>query len=54
VSTALIRFNKHMMQEDRFPFSLALSTIHMIFATILCIALRHQAIHVPFHGKGLG
>jgi len=36
VSTALIRFNKHLMQENYFPFSLALSAIHMIFATILC------------------
>merc|ERR1740123_1526143 len=35
-STALIRFNKHMMHKDIFPFSLALSAIHMIFSTVLC------------------
>jgi len=36
VSTALIRFNKHMMQKDIFPFSLALSAIHMLVSTALC------------------
>jgi len=35
-STALIRFNKHMMHKDVFPFSLALSAIHMIMSTLLC------------------
>jgi len=36
MSTALIRFNKHMMHKDIFPFSLALSAIHMIVSTALC------------------
>jgi len=36
VSTALIRFNKHMMQNHVFPFSLALSAIHMLVSTVLC------------------
>jgi len=36
VSTLLIRFNKHMMHKDRFPFSLALSAFHMIVSTVLC------------------
>jgi len=39
VSTSLIRFNKHMMQKDVFPFSLALSAIHMIMSTVLCALL---------------
>jgi len=36
ISTTLIRFNKHLMTKDVFPFSLALSTIHMIVSTTLC------------------
>jgi len=39
ISTALIRFNKYMMSPDVFPFSLALSTIHMIVSTMLCVLL---------------
>jgi len=35
-STALIRFNKHMMHKDVFPFSLALSAIHMMVSFALC------------------
>jgi len=36
VSTALIRFNKHMMQPEIFPHALALSAVHMIVSTVLC------------------
>jgi len=36
VSTILIRFNKLMMQEGRFPFALALSAIHMLVSSVLC------------------
>jgi len=36
VSTLLIRFNKLMMQEGRFPFAMALSAIHMLVSSVLC------------------
>jgi len=39
VSTLLIRFNKMMMQEDRFPFAMALSAIHMFVSSVLCTLL---------------
>jgi len=35
-STLLIRFNKHMMHPDIFPFSMALSSIHMMASAMLC------------------
>jgi len=35
-STVLIRFNKHMMHPDTFPFSMALSAIHMMVSGMLC------------------
>jgi len=39
VSASLIRFNKLMMDKDHFPFSLALSAIHMAMSTICCSVL---------------
>lgn len=36
VSSALIRFNKHMMHKDVFPFALALSAIHMLVSMVMC------------------
>eukprot|EP00418_Pyrodinium_bahamense_P071563 CAMPEP_0179084804 /NCGR_PEP_ID=MMETSP0796-20121207/38371_1 /TAXON_ID=73915 /ORGANISM="Pyrodinium bahamense, Strain pbaha01" /LENGTH=347 /DNA_ID=CAMNT_0020782231 /DNA_START=33 /DNA_END=1076 /DNA_ORIENTATION=- len=39
VSTILIRFNKLMMQEDHFPFAMALSCFHMIVSSVLCVVL---------------
>jgi len=36
VSMLLIRFNKLMMEEDRFPFALALSAFHMFVSSLLC------------------
>eukprot|EP00418_Pyrodinium_bahamense_P025696 CAMPEP_0179133638 /NCGR_PEP_ID=MMETSP0796-20121207/63557_1 /TAXON_ID=73915 /ORGANISM="Pyrodinium bahamense, Strain pbaha01" /LENGTH=483 /DNA_ID=CAMNT_0020832603 /DNA_START=15 /DNA_END=1467 /DNA_ORIENTATION=- len=39
VSSLLIRFNSWMMHEDHFPFAMALSTIHMLVCSTLCIVL---------------
>jgi len=36
-SAGLIRFNKWMMKPDHFPHSLALSAIHMLVSTVLCV-----------------
>jgi len=36
VSSCLIRFNKYLMHPDRFPFSMALTAIHMLVSSTLC------------------
>lgn len=36
VSSMLIRFNKYLMHEDRFPYSMPLSSLHMAFSLMLC------------------
>uniref|UniRef100_A0A7S1M652 Sugar phosphate transporter domain-containing protein n=1 Tax=Alexandrium catenella TaxID=2925 RepID=A0A7S1M652_ALECA len=46
VSTLLIRFNKLMMQEGRFPFAMALSAIHMFVSSALCGLLYLAAPHM--------
>mmetsp|Transcript_47632 Transcript_47632/g.101974 ORF Transcript_47632/g.101974 Transcript_47632/m.101974 type:complete len:349 (-) Transcript_47632:341-1387(-) len=38
-SACLIRFNKYMMQKDMFPYSMALTLIHMIVSSLLCLLL---------------
>jgi len=40
VSATLIRFNKFLMHKDRFPFSLALSAVHMVVSTVCCLVLN--------------
>lgn len=40
VSATLIRFNKYMMNKDRFPFSLALSAVHMAVSTVCCLLIN--------------
>jgi len=37
VSSVLIRFNKFLMHEDRFPFSMALTSMHMLVSFCLCL-----------------
>lgn len=39
MSTGLIRFNKYLMAEGRFPYSMTLTAIHMAFSSILCLLL---------------
>jgi len=39
VSTWLIRFNKMMMEKDKFPHALALSANHMLVSSVCCAAL---------------
>lgn len=39
VSAMLIRFNKFLMHEDRFPFAMALTSIHMLFCSSCCVLL---------------
>jgi len=39
VSCALIRFNKHMMSRDVFPFSMPLSAFHMFVSTATCAVM---------------
>merc|ERR1719464_1990835 len=36
VSAILIRFNKHMMHKDRFPYASALASMHMLTSMICC------------------
>merc|ERR1719326_341145 len=39
ISAALINFNKFLMSEDRFPFSMMLTTLHMATSWICCLLL---------------
>mmetsp|Transcript_15380 Transcript_15380/g.48364 ORF Transcript_15380/g.48364 Transcript_15380/m.48364 type:complete len:344 (-) Transcript_15380:64-1095(-) len=36
VSAALIHFNKYLMHVDRFPFAMALTSLHMMTTSLLC------------------
>jgi len=37
VSSGLIRFNKYLMHKDRFPFSMALTAVHMAVSFLMCL-----------------
>jgi len=39
VSATLIRFNKSLMHRDRFPYAMALTSLHMAAASLCCLVL---------------
>lgn len=36
-SSCLIRFNKFLMHDDRFPYAMALTAIHMLVSFVMCL-----------------
>merc|ERR1719265_2216152 len=43
ISAGMINFNKFLMTEERFPFSMMLTTLHMATSWICCVVLSNQA-----------